>query len=56
MNLQTFLSQAKQQAAAETDSKKAQQINAKIQAIESKLNSNIATNITQNVNPFVTAQ
>lgn len=56
MNLQTFLSQAKQQAAAETDSKKAQQINAKIKAIESKLNSNIATNITQNVNPFVTAQ
>lgn len=56
MNLQTFLSQAKQQAAAETDSKKAQQINAKIQAIESKLNSSIATNITQNVNPFVTAQ
>lgn len=56
INLQSFLAQAKQQAAAETDSKKAQQINAKIQAIENKLTSNVTTNTAQNANPFVTVQ
>lgn len=56
INLQSFLAQAKQQAAAETDSKKAQQINAKIQAIENKLNPLSITSSNQtstSTNPFV---
>lgn len=56
INLQSFLAQAKQQAAAETDSKKAQQINAKIQAIEHKLNPLSITSSNQtstSTNPFV---
>lgn len=56
INLQSFLAQAKQQAAAETDSNKAQQINAKIQAIENKLNPLSITSSNQtstSTNPFV---
>ena len=56
INLQSFLAQAKQQAASETDSKKAQQINAKIQAIENKLNPLSITSSNQtstSTNPFV---
>lgn len=56
INLQSFLAQAKQQAASETDSNKAQQINAKIQAIENKLNPLSITSSNQtstSTNPFV---
>ncbi|OLA95089.1 MAG: hypothetical protein BHW64_00410 [Candidatus Melainabacteria bacterium LEY3_CP_29_8] len=55
INLQTLLSQAKEQAAAETDSNKANKILAQVQAIENKLlNTSLTTTQSTYTNPFVT--
>lgn len=54
VNLQSLLSEAKAQAAQETDANKAQQILAKVQLIENKLNtSTVPTTSNSTSNPFV---
>ena len=55
-DLQTLLAQAKEQAAQETDSKKAQKILAQVQVIENKLSKNTSTTTQSSyTNPFVLA-
>ena len=55
VNLQSLLTQAKTQAAQETDAKKAQQILAKVQSIENKLGtSTLSLQSSTTTNPFVT--
>lgn len=56
ISLQSLLTQAKTQAASETDSSKAKQILAKVQSIENKLNtSTFNTNSQTTTNPFISA-